>query len=85
MRLFVATEYGIEYSFASVNETLRVPCWNILSIEHVGRVYSLDVRFRVILRKGVNSHCTVFLRALLSKPLVTCTLSCRCVVEWDPG
>ncbi len=74
----MATEYNVGQAFASVNFPLRVPCWNILSIGLVGGVNSLDVYRRVILRKGVNSYCTVSLRAVLSKPLVTCTLSCRC-------
>ncbi len=74
----MASEYIIEQAFASVNQPLRVPCWNILSIGHGGGGYSLDVHCRVVLRKRVSSYCTVSLRALLSKPFVTYTLSCRC-------
>ncbi len=68
----------MEQAFASVSVPLRVPCWNILSIGHVGGIKSFDVHCRVLLRKGVNSYCTVPLRSFLSNPLVTCTLSCRC-------
>ncbi len=55
-----------------------MPCWNILSIRNVGGDNSFDVHSRVLLRKRVNSYCTVPLRAFLSKPLVTCALPCRC-------
>jgi hypothetical protein len=86
LRLFMATEYSNKQAFASFNFPLRMPCWNILSIGHCKGVNSLDLHCRVILCKGVNSCCAMPLRSFLSKPLVTCTLSCcRCIVEWDPG